>query len=348
MGDRKIYSIRFNQDHGCFTASMENGVRIYNVEPLVEKSHYDVEAVGSVASCEMLFRTNIWAIIPGGMRPKVPENILQFYDESQKKAIMEIKFAAAVKSVRFRRDKLVVVLPNRIHLFSFLQPTRELFSVETRANPKGLCEITPLQNSHRQILVFPGHKLGSVQIMELSSTFQSYSSAPVYLQAHKNELACIAINQQGKRIATASEQGTLIRVWDTSTRNQLVELRRGTDPASIHCINFSTNSDFLCCSSDKGTVHIFAIKDTNLNKRLSAIPTAFIGTLGKYGDSQWALTNFTVSAESACVCAFGPNNTIYALCFDGTFHKYAFSAEGICHSEGFEVFLDVDDDDDRF
>ncbi|ENN80605.1 hypothetical protein YQE_02970, partial [Dendroctonus ponderosae] len=107
-----------------------------------------VEAVGSVASCEMLFRTNIWAIIPGGMRPKVPENILQFYDESQKKAIMEIKFAAAVKSVRFRRD-----------------------------------------------------------------------NAPVYLQAHKNKLACIAINQQSKRIATASEQGTLIRVWDTSTRN---------------------------------------------------------------------------------------------------------------------------------
>lgn len=25
---------------GCFTASMENGVRIYNLEPLVEKSHY--------------------------------------------------------------------------------------------------------------------------------------------------------------------------------------------------------------------------------------------------------------------------------------------------------------------
>lgn len=55
----------------------------------------------------MLFRTNIWAIIPGGMRPKVPENILQIYDESQKKAIMEIKFAAAIKSVRFRRDKYV-------------------------------------------------------------------------------------------------------------------------------------------------------------------------------------------------------------------------------------------------
>lgn len=69
---------------------------------------------------------------------------------------------------------------------------------------------------------------------ELSNTVQSYSTAPVYIQAHKNELACIALNQQGTRLATASDQGTLIRVWDTTTRNQLVELRRGTDSAAIH------------------------------------------------------------------------------------------------------------------
>ena len=32
-------------------------------------------------------------------------------------------------------------------------------------------------------------------------------------------------------------------------------------------INFSPDSAFLCVSSDKGTVHIFALKDTSLNKR---------------------------------------------------------------------------------
>lgn len=37
----------------------------------------------------------------------------------------------------------------------------------------------------------------------------------------------------------------------------------------LFSINFSADSDFLCCSSDKGTVHIFAIKDTNLNRRMS-------------------------------------------------------------------------------
>ncbi|XP_066248768.1 WD repeat domain phosphoinositide-interacting protein 4-like [Euwallacea similis] len=348
MKGSNILNLRFNQDQGCFMASMENGLRVYNLEPLVEKTHYDTETVGSVASCEMLFRTNILAIVSGGSHPKFPENILYIYDDSQKKTVIEIKFASAVKAVRLRRDKLIVVLLNRIHVFSFLHPTRELFSVETRKNPKGLCEVSPLQSSHKQVLVFPGHKLGSVQIVELSTTLQSYSSAPIYIQAHKNELACIAINQQGTRVATASEQGTLIRVWDTTTRNQLVELRRGADPATIHCMNFSADSDFLCCSSDKGTVHIFAIKDTNLNRRMSGLPPAIRGTLGKYGDSQWALANFTVSAECPCICAFGPNNSIYAVCFDGTFHKYAFSTEGICHREAYDVFLEVDDDDDSF
>lgn len=32
-------------------------------------------------------------------------------------------------------------------------------------------------------------------------------------------------------------------------------------------ITFSRDSEFLCASSDKGTIHIFALKDTQLNRR---------------------------------------------------------------------------------
>lgn len=32
-------------------------------------------------------------------------------------------------------------------------------------------------------------------------------------------------------------------------------------------ISFSPDASFLCASSDKGTVHIFAVKDTTLNRR---------------------------------------------------------------------------------
>lgn len=59
------------------------------------------------------------------------------------------------------------------------------------------------------------------------------SSAPVWIPAHCSELGCLALNQQGTRIATASTKGTLIRVWDSISKNILVELRRGTDPATV-------------------------------------------------------------------------------------------------------------------
>ncbi|KAI9526191.1 WD repeat domain phosphoinositide-interacting protein 4 [Dissostichus eleginoides] len=84
---------------------------------------------------------------------------------------------------------------------------------------------------------------------------------------HQSEIACVALNQPGSVAASASRKGTLIRLFDTTTRDKLVELRRGTDPATLYCINFSHDSSFLCASSDKGTVHIFALKDTKLNRR---------------------------------------------------------------------------------
>lgn len=33
--------------------------------------------------------------------------------------------------------------------------------------------------------------------------------------------------------------------------------------------------------------------------------------LGGYMESQWALANFTVPPECACICAFGANSTVY-------------------------------------
>lgn len=76
---------------------METGVRIYNVEPLMEKGHLgkrsvflnlfvelsvlivliwlviDHEQVGSIALCSMLHRSNLLAVVGGGINPKFSE-----------------------------------------------------------------------------------------------------------------------------------------------------------------------------------------------------------------------------------------------------------------------------------
>jgi hypothetical protein len=52
-----------------------------------------------------------------------------------------------------------------VHVFSFPEPAQRLMTLETRDNPLGLCELAPLMTAERHLLVFPGHKLGSIQLV---------------------------------------------------------------------------------------------------------------------------------------------------------------------------------------
>uniref|UniRef100_A0A803TYI6 WD repeat domain 45 n=1 Tax=Anolis carolinensis TaxID=28377 RepID=A0A803TYI6_ANOCA len=276
---RGVNSLRFNQDQSCFCCAMETGVRIYNVEPLMEKGHLVL----------------IWDDAREGK-------------EGKDKLVLEFTFTKPALAVRMRHDKIIIVLRNRIYVYSFPDNPTKLFEFDTRDNPKGLCDLCP--SLEKQLLVFPGHKCGSLQLVDLSSTKPGTSSAPFTINAHQSEIACISLNQQGTVVASASKKGTLIRLFDTQTKEKLVELRRGTDPATLYCINFSHDSSFLCASSDKGTVHIFALKDTRLNRRSALARVGKVGPMiGQYVDSQWSLASFTVPAESACICAFGRNTS---------------------------------------
>jgi len=355
----KLRSLRFNQDQTCFVAALDDGLRVFYLDPIREMSHLRHELVGSVSKVEMLYKTNLIAFVGGGKKPRFPENNVLVYDDRQQEFVMEVSLPESVLNIRLKRDKLIAVCRSQIHVFSFPNRCKLLFNVTTRDNPKGICELSSvrlgvanLSEGSHDLMVFPGYKIGSVQILNLATTEEKVSSAPVTINAHKTELAVISVNQQGTMIATASVKGTLIRIWDSMQRVMLVELRRGSDPAILYCLNFSPGDEWLCCSSDKGTVHVFALQDYRLNKR-SAL--ASIGVPGAYAGSQWSLASFTVPQEVACVCAFGTSSAssavknighgvIFAVCLDGSFHKYHFSANGVCNQVAYDVFTDLCED----
>merc|ERR1711981_45685 len=84
-------------------------------------------------------------------------------------------------------------------------------------------------------------------------------------------LSCMQMNIQGTRIATASDKGTLIRIFNTEDGKLLSELRRGTQAAIIYSINFSPDSSLVCVSSSHGTIHLFATEDSSKNKMIAGI-----------------------------------------------------------------------------
>ena len=46
-----------------------------------------------------------------------------------------------------------------------------------------------------------------------------------FISAHNNPLCCLALSLDGKRLASASEKGTLVRVWSTAD-GQLLQVRQ--------------------------------------------------------------------------------------------------------------------------
>ncbi|KAG2446223.1 hypothetical protein HXX76_000815 [Chlamydomonas incerta] len=251
----QILHVGFNQDYGCFSVGTTNGFRVYNCEPFKETFCRGFNN-GGIGIVEMLFRCNILAIVGGGAAPRYPPTKTMIWDDHQGKCIGEMSFRSQVRAVRLRRDRIVVALEHKVLVYNFAD-LKLLHQTETAANPRGLVAISSVaaasSSTDNTVLACPGLHTGQVRI-ELYDRRQTK-----FIAAHTNALCCLALSLCGKRLATASEKGTLVRVWNTADGQLLQELRRGADPAHVYSLALSRCCEWLALTSDKGTVHVFAL-----------------------------------------------------------------------------------------
>lgn len=227
----------------------------------------------------MLTTTKYIALVGGGKQPKFPQNKVcpedsgwqlvnatdiifevQIFNDSTQRVVTSLEFKTPVQRVRISKTHLIVVLLNKVSVYKMKIPPEKVAEYETVNNPYGLCELS------ENIVAFPGRVVGQVKLFDLTSNNVSI------IPAHESPLRALAISRKGDLVATASEQGTLIRLFSFPSCTKLTELRRGVDPAAIFSLSFSPSSHILAVTSDKSTLHIFDLHAAQANTNAETDP----------------------------------------------------------------------------
>jgi WD40 repeat protein len=215
------------------------------------------ETGGSLGLVEMLGTTRYLALIGGGTRPKFPSNKVQIYNDASSAVTTSLELSAPVQRIRISQKYLIVVLLHRVLIYTMALPPKKIAEYETVANPHALCALG------QSLVAFPGLTTGQLKLYHLSTGNVSI------IPASTSPLRCVALSLDESRIATASEAGTLVRVWSFPSCTKLHELRRGVDPAVILGLAFSPSGTSIAVSSDKGTLHVFDL-ETSANAASAA------------------------------------------------------------------------------
>lgn len=330
----KILYLSFNLDGTCFNIGHTDGFIIYNTDPF--KLKFKLSGIGEIKIVEILNKTNLVAIIGTNNNRLYPSTKVTIWDDITQGPIGLQSFKEEIVKTKIKTDKLFIVTNTRIHILdmsTFEEIEQYVFyEGNTLGNNGNINMISLSSDPTNTVLAWP-----STKDNEMGKTnIKLYESNRYYtINCHKNNLQCIALNNKGTILATASNKGTLIRLFETSTGKLIQELRRGSTVATIQFITFSPNSKYLCVSSDRDSIHIFEIKDPN-NPKVTTVnqssSLSFMSSIlpSTYFKSEWSFiqiclsNNFRIN-NGKFIIAFSQNeNSLIIITITGKYFKYEF------------------------
>lgn len=252
-----IHYLRFNQDCTSLAVGTSRGYNLYSLSSALEKldpihTSSAAEVKSKVKVVERLFSSSLVALVT--------------QDEPRKLKVCHFKKGTdicgcvynnnTILAVKLNRARVVVCVENELFIHN-IRDMHILHTIkDTPPNPRGLVALS--FNCDNCFLAYPGsNTTGEVQLFDAFNL-----QAKIMIAAHDSPLAALAFNPAGDRLATASEKGTVIRVFSVEDGSKLFEFRRGVRRcATIYCMSFSQDSHYLVLSSNTETIHVFRMQD---------------------------------------------------------------------------------------
>ncbi|CCG22413.1 Atg18 protein [Candida orthopsilosis Co 90-125] len=294
MNDFPVTYLNFNQDLTCVALGLKTGYKIVNVEQKFGRCcSYKDDCVNII---EMLYTTSLIAITPLGNEIGSSPRELKIKNTKTNSTICSLFFPTSILNIKLTNDYLVVVLESQLYIYE-IKTMKLLQTVKTNSNPLGLCTVS--YDANNCLLAYPSPPSATETLSNLHNSHQNKSNAnksagnatsnkgdlivfninkflPIMaISAHKNDIAAMSFSSDGSLIATASDKGTIVRVFDTNTGVKLFQFRRGSYPTKIYSLQFSNDNKYVLATSSSLTVHVFRLGEEEAleNKQKKKIKT---------------------------------------------------------------------------
>lgn len=242
--------VNFNQDCTSLAVGRKTGYKLFSLSSVEKLDQIYDNVCEDISIVERLFSSSLVAIVSLSSPRKL--KVCHFKKGTE---ICNYSYSNSILAVKLNRQRLIVCLEESLYIHN-IRDMKVLHTIrDTPPNPHGLCALSI--NNDNCFLAYPGsNQIGEVQIFDTINL-----RAVTMIPAHDNPLAAITFNAQGTKIATASEKGTVIRVFSVPDGQKLFEFRRGMKRCvHIYSMAFSSDSVYLCASSNTETVHIFKLE----------------------------------------------------------------------------------------
>ncbi len=269
---KNINYIGFNFDSSFFTVGTDIGFDIYQTNPL--SIIISRQLNGGIGLVKMLEKSNIICLVGGGQYPRFTPNKLIIWEDSKNLIKDEIRFNSFIINCYIKQNCIFIICSDNITIIN-LKTMKKIKYINTINNPRGITSIS--NEPKKYIMAFPDNCKGNILIMDFEQLEKSNDEQIKKIEtlenkeiaiknAHKGNINVLSLNFNGSKLASSSDRGTLVRIFDTNTKSLLLEFRRGNTEAYIYSLNFSYDNSFLGLTSDHGSCHIFSLKNYKSNE----------------------------------------------------------------------------------
>ncbi|XP_075297352.1 WD repeat domain phosphoinositide-interacting protein 1 isoform X2 [Opisthocomus hoazin] len=269
-GPSALSCFSYNQDCTSLAIGTTTGYRLFSLSSVEQLDQvHESNEIPDVYIVERLFSSSLVVVVSHAKPQQM--NVYHFKKGTE---ICNYSYSSNILSIRLNRQRLVVCLEESIYIHNIKDMKLLKTILDTPPNTTGLCALSI--NHANSYLAYPGSATSGEIALYDGNTLKTACSIP----AHDGPLAALAFNSTGSKLASASEKGTVIRVFSIPGGQKLYEFRRGMKRyVNISSLVFSMDSQFLCASSNTETVHIFKLE--HLTDSRPEEPPTWSGYMGK-------------------------------------------------------------------